>query len=297
MVSLSPHGALGLLARIALAAAFSAAFHSIAIPSAARAQDSEPPPSQAEPKPEMREACPGLVARDRPRVLPAAFKLAALNADQVRLTFIGHSTFMIESPEGVRIATDYNDYLRLPVLPDIVTMNHAHDTHFSDHPDPAIQYVLRGWGPSPEEPAIWDLKYRDVRVRNVPTNIRNWTGGTERYGNSIFVFEIANLCIAHLGHLHHTLTQQQLNEIGRVDVVMAPVDGSYTLDLDGMMEVLTALKAQVIIPMHFFGWATLERFLERAGQEWPVERLEISTLVVSKTTLPGSPKVLVLTGF
>ena len=214
----------------------------------------------------MREACPGLVAGDRPRVLPAAFKLAALNADQVRLTFIGHSTFMIESPEGVRIATDYNDYLRLPVLPDIVTMNHAHDTHFSDHPDPAIQYVLRGWGPSPEEPAIWDLKYRDVRVRNVPTNIRDWTGGTERYGNSIFVFEIANLCIAHLGHLHHTLTQQQLNEIGRVDVVMAPVDGNYTLDLDGMMEVLTALKAQIIIPMHFFGWATLERFLERAGQ-------------------------------
>jgi len=297
VVSLSPHGALGLLARIALAAVLSAALFNVAIPSAARAQDSEPPPSQAEPKPEMREACPGLVARDRPRVLPAAFKLAALNADQVRLTFIGHSTFMIESPEGVRIATDYNDYLRLPVLPDIVTMNHAHDTHFSDHPDPAIQYVLRGWGPSPEEPAIWDLKYRDVRVRNVPTNIRNWTGGTERYGNSIFVFEIANLCIAHLGHLHHTLTQQQLNEIGRVDVVMAPVDGNYTLDLDGMMEVLTVLKAQIIIPMHFFGWATLERFLERAGQEWPVERLEISTLVVSKTTLPGSPKVLVLTGF
>jgi L-ascorbate metabolism protein UlaG (beta-lactamase superfamily) len=319
VVSLSPHGALehvpekwkpvfrkghattqeslGLLARIALAAVLSAALFNVAIPSAARAQDSEPPAPQAEPKPEMREACPGLVAGHRPPVLPAAFKLAAPNADQVRLTFIGHSTFMIESPEGVRIATDYNDYLRLPVPPDIVTMNHAHDTHFSDHPDPAIQYVLRGWGPSPEEPAIWDLKYRDVRVRNVPTNIRNWTGGTERYGNSIFVFEVANLCIAHLGHLHHTLTQQQLDTVGRIDVVMAPVDGNYTLDLDGMMEVLTALKAQIIIPMHFFGWATLERFLERAGQEWPVERSEISTLVVSKTKLPGSPKVLVLTGF
>ena len=145
MVSLSPVGALGLLARIALAAALSAAFHAIALQSAA-AQATDAPPSQAEPKPEMREACPGLVAHDRPRILPAAFRLAALNADQVRLTFIGHSTFMIESPEGVRIATDYNDYLRLPALPDIVTMNHAHDTHFSDHPDPAIQFVLRGWG-------------------------------------------------------------------------------------------------------------------------------------------------------
>src|SRR6202011_5086648 len=172
----------------------------------------------------MRENCPGLVAANRPPAMPAAFKLAALNADQVRLTFIGHSTFLIESPQLVRIATDYNDYVRPPVVPDIATMNHAHDTHYSDHPDPAIKYVLRGGGPSESQPARHDITVRDVRVRNVPTNIRNWSGGTERNGNSIFVFEIANMCIAHLGHLHHTLNQQQLNEIGRIDAVMAAVD-------------------------------------------------------------------------
>jgi len=248
-------------------------------------------------KPEMREGCPGLVAANRPPALPAAFNLAALNEDQVRLTFIGHATFLIESPELVRIATDYNDYVRPPVLPDIVTMNHAHDTHYTDHPDPAIKYVLRGWGPSPEQPTIWDVKYRDVRVRNVPTNIRDGFGGTERYGNSIFIFEIANLCIAHLSHLHHTLTQQQLDDIGRVDVVMAPVDGYLTLDLDGIMEVLTALKAPLIIPMHFFDQVTLGRFLDRARQQqWDVEQAEIPSVVVSKATLPASPKVLVLPG-
>ncbi len=287
-MSLPTIGALAGAARLIAMALACAAF-----PARAFAQPPEAPPDQ----PEMRENCPGLVAADRPLVTPAALKLAALNADQVRLTFIGHATFLIESPELVRIATDYNDYVRPPVVPDIVTMNHAHDTHYTDHPDPAIKYVLRGWGPSPEEPAIWDLKYRDVRIRNVPTNIRNWSGGTERYGNSIFIFEIANMCIAHLGHLHHTLTQQQLNEIGRVDVVMAPVDGNYTLDLDGMMEVLTALKAPLIIPMHFFGWYTLDRFLERVGQQWPVERAEIPSVVISKSTLPKSPKVLVLPGF
>src|ERR1700675_4127939 len=74
----------------------------------------------------------------------SAPKSAPLKAAPARLTFIGHATFLIESPQLVRIATDYNDYVRPPVLPDIITMNHAHDTHFTDHPDPAITYVLAG---------------------------------------------------------------------------------------------------------------------------------------------------------
>ncbi len=266
------------------------------LPPVARAQSAASPATKPETKPEVGENCPGLVAQQRPRLVPAAFRLAALDPDQVRLTFVGHASFLIESPELVRIVTDYNDYVRPRLTPDIVTMNHAHSTHYTDHPDPAIKYVLRGWGPSPEEPAIWDLKYRDVRVRNVPTNIRSWSGGTERYGNSIFIFEIANLCIAHLGHLHHTLTQQQLDEIGRPDVVMAPVDGGYTLDLDGMMEVLTALKPQLIIPMHFFSEFTLERFLDRARQNWEVKTADIPSIRVSKSTLPAKTEVLVLPG-
>jgi L-ascorbate metabolism protein UlaG (beta-lactamase superfamily) len=247
-------------------------------------------------KPEMRESCPGMVAGDMPRVIPATTRLAALASDQVRITFIGHATFLIESPRLVRIATDYNDYVKAPVMPDIVTMNHAHSTHYTDRPDAAIKYVLRGWHDD-GKPATYDISYEDVRVRNVPTNIRDWNGGTERYGNSIFVFEVGGLCIAHLGHLHHTLTQQQLDDMGRIDVVMAPVDGSYTLDTDGMIEVLSAIKAPLIIPMHFFGWYTLDRFLKRAEAQWPIERADTPSLVVSKTTLPKTPKILVLPGF
>jgi L-ascorbate metabolism protein UlaG (beta-lactamase superfamily) len=250
----------------------------------------------ASPKPEMVENCPGLVAKHAPPVIPVAVR-RVLNPDQVRFTYVGHSTFVIESPQLVRIATDYNDYIRPPLLPDVITMNHAHTSHFTDHPDPRIRHVLRGWGPTPDQPARHDITVKDVRVRNVPTNIRDWRGGTERHGNSIFIFEMANMCIAHLGHLHHTLNQQQLNEVGRVDVVFVPVDGSMTLDLDGMMEVLTALKAPLMIPMHFFSTFTLHRFLDRARQNWTVELSEIPSLVVSKTSLPATPKVTVLPGY
>ena len=257
----------------------------------AQAQGAASPPA----KPEMMENCPGLVAARPPFVTPAAFRLAALERDQMRLTYVGHSTFLMESPQLVRIATDYNDYVKPGVLPDIATMNHAHTTHYSMSPDSGIKYVLRGWSED-QKPARVDVQYKDVRVRNVPTNIRTFDGGTERHGNSIFIFEVANLCIAHLGHLHHTLTQQQLNEIGRVDVVLVPVDGSYTLDLDGMVEVLHALKAPLMIPMHYFSAYTLDRFLQRIRQEWDVEIAEIPSLVVSKASLPAKPKVLVLPG-
>lgn len=257
---------------------------------AAFAQGTAPPV----PKPEMTESCPGLIAEQRLFRSPL-FQRVALNPDQVRLTYVGHSTFLIESPKLVRIATDYNDYVRPSMLPDIVTMNHAHSTHYTDHPEAGIKHVLRGWA-GEERPARIDIQEKDVRVRNVPTNIRNWGGGTERHGNSIFIFEIGNLCIAHLGHLHHTLTQQQLNEIGRVDVVLVPVDGSYTLDLEGMIEVLRALKAPLMIPMHYFSVYTLDRFLQRVRQDWDVETSDIPSVVMSRSVLPPKPKLLVLPG-
>ena len=256
------------------------------------------PAASPQAKPEMLENCPGMVAGRSPRAIPAAFRLAALAGDQVRVSYVGHSTFTLESPGGITIATDYNDYVKPRALPTIATMNHAHSSHFTDHPDPGIKYVLRGWGPSPDQPARHDVQAGDVRVRNVPTNIRNYmSGGTERHGNSIFIFEIANLCIAHLGHLHHTLSQQQLNEIGRIDVVMVPVDGGVTLDLEGMAEVLAALKAPLMIPMHYFSTYSLRRFLDVLGEKsYEVEISETPSVVVSKTTLPAKPKVLVLPG-
>jgi L-ascorbate metabolism protein UlaG (beta-lactamase superfamily) len=276
----------GILSAIALA--------TLALIALAPAVSAQSPPNPVA-KPEMKEGCPGLIATDELRPIPAALRLAALAGDQVRLTYVGHATFLIESPDLVRIATDYNDYVRSPLPPDIVTMNHAHSTHFTNRVDPAIKYVLRGWRDD-GGPANHDITLRDVRVRSVATNIRDWGGGTERNGNSIFVFEIAGLCIAHLGHLHHTLTQQQLDDIGRIDVVMAPVDGNYTLDLDGMVEVLQSLKARMIIPMHFFGTYTLERFLTRMRQDYQVDRNETPSIVVSKTTLPDKPTVVVLPG-
>ena len=228
-------------------------------------------------------------------IQPASMRLASLSPAEARLTFVGHATWLIESAGGVKIATDYNDYIRPPGLPDIATMNRAHTTHYSLFPDPGIKHVLRGWNPEGGV-ARHNLSVADVRVRNVATNIRDWSGGSIAYGNSIFIFEVAGMCIGHLGHLHHTLTEQQVAHIGQLDVVMVAVDGSYTIDVDGVVETLKTLRARLILPMHYFNPYTLERFVERIRGDFPVEMSETASIVVSQATLPAEPKVLVLPG-
>jgi L-ascorbate metabolism protein UlaG (beta-lactamase superfamily) len=244
-----------------------------------------PPAAAAEP-----EACPGLIAsRDMP------VSSAALRQDEVGLTFVGHATFLIETPQGVRIATDYSDGTRPPVVPDVATMNKAHSTHFSYRPDPGIKHVLKGWNPA-GGPVVHDLTVQDVRIRNVSTNIRSYGGATEYDGNSIFVFETTQLCIAHLGHLHHTLSPEHLKKLGRIDVLLVPVDGGYTLETFDMMEVLRAINAPLMIPMHFFGPSTLNRFLSSAREHFPVEFSDTAAITLARATLPKSPKILVLPG-
>lgn len=233
--------------------------------------------------------------KQQPGFLPAQAQRGTPPAGQLRISFVGHATFLIETPGGASAATDYNDYLRPDVVPDIATMNHAHTTHFTDRPDPGIRHVLRGW-PFEGKPARHNLAFKDLRVRNVPTNIRNWGGGTEFDGNSIFIFDAAEICVAHLGHLHHRLEPGHLADMGRIDVVLVPVDGGYTLNQIEMVEVIRQLKAPLVIPMHYFGEHTLERFLSLLRDSHTVVLSDAGSILVGRQTLPTKPTVMILPG-
>ena len=235
-------------------------------------------------------ACTGPVAGSDVRLV----RVAAASG-QVGLTFLGHASFLIESPEGVTAVTDYNGYLRPPFPPDIVTMNVAHDTHYTDHPDPAIPIVLRGWDPAGGVPSH-NVVLRDMRVRNIPTNIRDF-GGTTRYAaNSMFIFDVAGLCIVHTGHLHHTLTPQHLADLGQVDVLLAAVDGSFTISHDDLVQVVRDIHPQILVPMHYFNERVLEHFLAKLDG-YAVRRSRVASITLSRDTLPERPEALVLPGF
>ena len=217
-------------------------------------------------------------------------------APEVTIRYIGHSTFLITSPAGVTIATDYNGSHVPPVTPRVATMNRAHRTHWTPSPDPGIEHVLRGWTDE-GIPASHNLQVGDVLIRNVTTDIRGGMAGRMPDGNSIFIFETGQLCIGHLGHLHHILDGADLAWIGQLDIVMVPVDGGYTMAQAAMVQTLNVLKARLVLPMHYFGQSTLARFLAALESDFEVETSATPEITVSATTLPKSPKVLVLPGY
>jgi L-ascorbate metabolism protein UlaG (beta-lactamase superfamily) len=239
------------------------------------------------------------MAQTPPRAIPVSLRRTVTKADEVAITYAGHSTYYIDTPGGVTIATDYNGAYKLDRIPDVVTMNRAHSTHYTLDPDLRIKEVLHGWGEN-GQPAQINQRVGDVLIRNVTTDIRRYYGDDSngemiKDGNSIFIFEVAGLCIGHLGHLHHKLDESHFAAIGRLDIVMVPIDGSYTMSLDGVSEITKRLRASVVLPMHRF-MTPLSDFMIKIGKQFEIDQRTEQTLRISLNTLPKAPTVIILNG-
>lgn len=235
------------------------------------------------------------VAAAPPGIVPAALS-TPVAAGALRLTFLGHASFLMETPRGASVVTDYNGAVRAPFAPTVVTMNNAHRTHYTDTIEPGVRHVLRGWDQG-DGPPVHDVTVEDLRVRNVPTNVRGYGGGTRFDGNSIFVFEAAGLCVAHLGHIHHMLTDEQLGALGLIDVVLAPVDGTYTIGQEELIAVIERIRPSLVVPMHYFGTTTLTRFVDAMrGRGYGVDVRPEPVVTLTRAALPYRT-VLVLPGY
>jgi hypothetical protein len=234
------------------------------------------------------------VAQAEPRVIPAALE-QGLDPDSVLIRYIDHASFAIVTPDGTVAVTDYTGYIGTQdIVPDVVTMNNAHSTHWTATPDPRIPHVLRGWGDG-TAPADHRLDLGAMLVRNVTTDTRGPFGeGARRDGNSIFIFEAGGLCIGHLGHLHQIPSDAQYAMIGRLDIVLVPVDGGYTMRQSDMAGVVRRLRSSVVIPMHWFSEQSLQAFLTEMSAEFSVVETGGAQIALSLDDLPSEPTIMVL---
>lgn len=213
----------------------------------------------------------------------------------VRLSYIDHSMYMIQTHGGLSAITDFTGFIGATgMLPDVVTMNNAHDSHWTPFPHPDIPNVLPGWRQN-GAPAEYYLDLGEMLIRNVTTDIRGGFGGSViEDNNSIFIFEVAGLCIGHLGHLHHEPSDETYAAIGRLDVVMAAVDGGLTVDTPTMIRIVQRLRSSFVLPMHWFSRNSLDRFLTGVSGDFDIRRPGESSMEISLRDLPSRPTVVVL---
>ncbi|MBI3014740.1 MAG: MBL fold metallo-hydrolase [Candidatus Tectomicrobia bacterium] len=219
-------------------------------------------------------------------------KKAAAAQGDVTIQWFGHSYFQITTSQGTRIATDPFGFIGYPIpeiYPHVITIGREHPNHNSAHLVGGRPPVLRGLAAGGTEWNRVDTHVRDTHIFNIPIYQRGFEG---QYKGSAFVFEVDDLCIAHLGDLGSEMNEDQLAALGKVDVVLIPIGGRYTMDPITAKEVMAQIKAKIAIPMHYYDSESL--LAEFLKGNWRSVRSDSDTLVVNKKTLPPRTEVIAL---
>jgi L-ascorbate metabolism protein UlaG (beta-lactamase superfamily) len=195
----------------------------------------------------------GLVALAAPVALLVA---RAAPPPVAKLTWFGQSCFLLESATGTRVVMDpipagLGYTLPTDLHADAVTVSHEHGDHNNVALVPGKPRILRGLTADKKGWVKVDEKVKDVSIRSVGV-YHDEDKGAKRGLNTVFLFEVGGVRIAHLGDLGHLLTDQQLSAIGSVDVAMIPVGGFFTIDASQATRVIDQLRPRlIIIPIHY----------------------------------------------
>lgn len=229
----------------------------------------------------------------------------------MRIKWLGHSAFLLTAADGTRVITDpyvsgsYNGdigYGPIRETADAVTVSHHHQDHDGVSGLPGKPEVVEDKG---------SHKVGSVSIVGVET-YHDENQGAQRGRNTVFVFEAEGLRVCHCGDLGHVPTPQQVAAIGRVDVLLVPVGGTFTVDAAGARRIAAQLAARVIIPMHYktdklgFDIDGADKFMQDTGDTIRnvghsghvpapnVKRVGRSEVELSADRLPPAPEIWVL---
>ncbi len=209
----------------------------------------------------------------------------------MKVKWLGHASFLITSDKGTRIITDPYapgqalKYGEVKGPADIITTSHEHGDHNCTASVQGNPQVVKD-----------SAEVKEIRFKAIPT-YHDDTKGSQRGNNNVFCFEVDRVKVCHLGDLGHPLTDKQVVDVGKVDVLLMPVGGFYTIDATTATGVADQIKPRVIIPMHFrnerceFPISPVDDFL--AGKK-NVTKMNSSEVEFKATTLPTSTQVIVL---
>lgn len=210
------------------------------------------------------------------------------------IQYLGHSSFRIKGKTATIITDPFDADMVGVKYPkqkaDIVTTSHDHKDHNQTDRVDVAKKVIPG-------PGEYDIS--DVSIIGIPS-YHDDKKGKERGKNTIFVFEIDGLRVAHLGDLGHELKEKHLNRMGAIDILMVPVGGHFTVGPKEAAEVVRTLEPSIVIPMHFLtpkmdkkNFGDLEK-LDPFLKEMNLSVEETEKLSVKPDSLGEEQKIVVL---
>jgi L-ascorbate metabolism protein UlaG (beta-lactamase superfamily) len=209
----------------------------------------------------------------------------------MKIKYLAHAAFLITSDNGTRIVTDPYEtsgglkHGAIQETADIVTVSHDHGDHNNVSAVKGNPKVVRG-----------AAEVKGIKIKAVPA-AHDDKGGSQRGKNTIFCFEVDGINICHAGDLGHLLTVEQVKAIGKVDVLMVPVGGFFTINAETASKVCDQLKPKVIMPMHYktdkmnFPIAGVDEFLKGKSN---VTRVNNSEIEIQTGKLPAAAQIIVL---
>jgi len=206
------------------------------------------------------------------------------------LQWYGHSSFLIHSGSETKVVADPNFNVTPGIQADAVTVSNDHFTHNNTGAVTGNPIILRGitfkqtWNPI-------RTSVKDITIVNIPSQ-RSQSWGA--IANSIFVYEMGSLCLAHLGNIGHLLTPEQVKVLQRVDVMMVPIDAMTNLGFEDIIKVIDQIKPPVVIPMHYDIARQADLFAAFAKEHYPIRKIAHSQLTLNRSMLPASTEILVL---
>lgn len=210
--------------------------------------------------------------------------------DKMDINWLGHSCFKIKGAQTTVITDPYSPDLGYSLgqpTARIVTVSHQHSGHA----------YYQGIGGEPKVvagPGEYDIG--GVLIIGIAT-FHDGEEGRKQGKNTVYLIEVDEISICHLGDLGHVLTSEQVEAIGNVDVLLLPVGGVFTINAPMAVEVVRQLEPKIVLPMHYKTVA-LNRELEpvsRLLKEMGVEEVNPQPkLSLSRAKLPLSTQVFLL---
>jgi len=213
----------------------------------------------------------------------------------MKLKWYGHAAFYFAAEKGLRLITDPYEpggfggainYGPIPDQADVVLVSHDHADHNHVQGLLGKPQVIKGKGTH---------HYKDLEIRGIPA-FHDEGKGSQRGENTIFCFTLDEIKVGHLGDLGHIPTEEQLKQIGQVDLLLIPVGGVYTIDPDQASKTVAKIQPKIAIPMHYktahcgFPLASVEEFTK--GKK--VKTYQTSELEITRKDLPENLEIIVL---